>query len=324
MRPKSALYYIEDLERIALDVTELIEKESDPSGQLDIIKMCQKYSLEAVAYIFLGSRLGTLSGGGDGQRLIEIADAIGPTSQKLIFLPLSSLKYLPEYKRWIKLLEEDFDICEKHVKNAIATSTEDSETIIAKLHRRCGQDSVIPTVMGIDALNAGIDTTGTAATFLLYHLATNPEKQETLYQEICDTIGPSGHLTEAALAKMRYMKAVQMESQRILPSVWGTSRVFDKDITVNGYNIPAGTTVIRVGAFSAMDPENFTEPEKFHPERWLRNHADRHQADSFANLPFGHGARFRIQREKERETLYIFIFLGPVLVRGSPGWSSSC
>ena len=62
MRPKSALYYIEDLERIALDVTELIEKESDPSGQLDIIKMCQKYSLEAVAYIFLGSRLGTLSG----------------------------------------------------------------------------------------------------------------------------------------------------------------------------------------------------------------------------------------------------------------------
>ena len=95
----------------------------------------------------------------------------------------------------------------------------------------------------------------------------------------------------AALAKMRYMKAVQMESQRILPSIWGTSRVFDKDIVVNGYNIPAGTTVIRVGAFSAMDPENFPEPEKFHPERWLRNHADRHQADSFANLPFGHGAR---------------------------------
>ena len=173
MRPKSALYYIEDLEKIALDVTEVIEKESDPSGTMDVVKLCQKYSLEAVAYIFLGSRLGTLSGNGDGdgQRLIEIADAIGPTSQKLLFLPLFSLKYLPEYKRWIKYLEESFDICEKHVKNAIATSTDDSETIIAKLYRSCGKDSIIPTVMGIDALNAGIDTTGGAATFLLYHLA---------------------------------------------------------------------------------------------------------------------------------------------------------
>ena len=310
MRPKSALYYIEDLEKIALDVTELIEKECDPSGTMDVVKLCQKYALEAVANIFLGSRLGTLSGDGDGQRLIEIQDTIGPISQKLLFLPLFLLKYLPEYKRWIKLLEESFDICEKHVKNAIANSTDDSETIIAKLYRSCGKDSIIPTVMSIDSLNAGIDTTGTAASFLLYHLATNPEKQEILYQEICDTIGPSGHLTEAALAKMRYMKAVQMESQRILPSIWGTSRMFDKDIVVNGYNIPAGTTVIRVGAFSAMDPENFTEPEKFHPERWLRNHRDRHQADSFANLPFGHGARYRREQErgraKERSTLYYF------------------
>ena len=131
---------------------------------------------------------------------------------------------------------------------------------------------------------------GTAAAFLLYQLATNPEQQETLYKEISHTIGPTGQLTETGLAKMRYMKALQMESQRILPSVWGSSRMFDKDIVVNGYNIPAGTTVLRVGAFSSMDPENFSEPERFHPERWLRNHPDRHRANSFANIPLGHGA----------------------------------
>ena len=156
------------------------------------------------------------------------------------------------------------------------------------MSRRCGRDSVIPTVMAIDSLNAGIDTTGTAASFLLYHLATNPDKQEILYQEICQTIGPTGHLTQSDLAKMRYMKAVQMESQRIQPSVFGTSRMFDKDLVINGYNIPAGTTIVRAGHFTSMNPENFEEPEKFHPERWLRSHSDRHKADSFANLPFGH------------------------------------
>merc|ERR1712109_117536 len=68
MRPKSALYYISDLEKIAMDVAEeIIEKETDQNGVMDIIKMCQKFSLESVAYVFLGSRLGALSGTGDGQ-----------------------------------------------------------------------------------------------------------------------------------------------------------------------------------------------------------------------------------------------------------------
>lgn len=177
------------------------------------------------------------------------------------------------------------------MKASIASSTEDSQTIISKMSRRCDGDSVIPTVMAIDSLNAGIDTTGTAASFLLYHLATNPDKQETLYQEICQTIGTSGHLTEADLVKMRYTKAVQMESQRIQPSVFGTSRMFEKDLVINGYNIPAGTTIVRAGHFTSMNPKNFEDPEKFRPERWLRSHSDRHKADSFANLPFGHGAR---------------------------------
>ena len=102
MRPKSALYYTEDLERIALDVTEVIEADVDQAGTLDVVKICQKYSLEAVACIFLGSRLGTLSGRGDGQRLIEIADISGEIIQKLMLFPLSWLPYVPEYKRFIR------------------------------------------------------------------------------------------------------------------------------------------------------------------------------------------------------------------------------
>ena len=49
--------------------------------------------------------------------------------------------------------------------------------------------------------------------------------------------------------------------------------------------------MVRAGSFTQMDPEMFPEPEKFIPERWLRGHKQRHNADSFANIPFGHGAR---------------------------------
>ena len=85
---------------------------------------------------------------------------------------------------------------------------------MAKLVRACGPGSPVPLVMGIDALQAGIDTTGTSAAVLLFHLADNPDKQDILYQEICDTIGPKGKVTESSLGKMRYLKACQTESQR--------------------------------------------------------------------------------------------------------------
>ena len=134
-----------------------------------------------------------------------------------------------------RLTEEQFDISAKNIKRAVDNMGEDSETIIAKLFRKCGRDSPIPIVMAVDMMMAGIDTTGSTATFLLYHLATNPDKQEKLYQEICQTIGPEGHLTEAAINNMTYMKAVQMESQRLQPAVWGTSRIFRKDVAICGY-----------------------------------------------------------------------------------------
>ena len=39
------------------------------------------------------------------------------------------------------------------------------------------------------------------------------------------------------------------------------------------------------------DPRNFTDPEKFLPERWLRGDPDQTNAHTFANIPFGYGPR---------------------------------
>ena len=55
---------------------------------------------------------------------------------------------------------------------------------------RSGEDRDIPTVMAMDAMMAGVDTTGGAATFLLYQLASNEEKQELLYKEILRLLQP--------------------------------------------------------------------------------------------------------------------------------------
>ena len=48
---------------------------------------------------------------------------------------------------------------------------------------------------------------------------------------------------------------------------------------------------IRIGHSTSNDSCNFESPDKFIPERWLRDSNERHSAHPFANLPWGHGAR---------------------------------
>lgn len=105
MRPKSALYYIDDMEEIASEVVNIIERDSDSNQCYEINKITQEYALESVAYIFLGNRLGVLRGEEDGKRLIQLSDELGPLSQLIIGMPLWALKFSPQYKKWIRYLK---------------------------------------------------------------------------------------------------------------------------------------------------------------------------------------------------------------------------
>jgi len=307
MRPKSALYYIDEMEDIAVELAEKIHHTKDEFGMLEPSSIVHEYALEAVGSVFMGARLGALKGVGDGKKLIEIQGKSMALLLPLFFTPEWIAPYLPSYKKFVELQSESFDICKKHVDLAIAKIVGTEDTVIAKLVRSCGKDSPIPLIMGIDALQVGIDTTGSTASFLLYHLADNPDKQELLYQEICDIIGPDGKMTESALGKMKYVKACQTESQRMLPAVFGSSRRSDKDLVIHGFSIPKGTTIIRCGSESQNDPESFSNPEKFIPERWLRGCPERHNANSFANIPFGHGARACIGQRFAKLELYLLM-----------------
>ena len=116
------------------------------------------------------------------------------------------------------------DLLAKHIEKAKESIDTEDESVLAKLIEKHGKDSKIPVVMAMDALGAGIDTTGNSAALLLYHLATNQDKQELLNQEIISVLGKDGSLSSSSLAKMRYLKACQQESARLLPITSGIIR----------------------------------------------------------------------------------------------------
>ena len=226
MRPKSALYYTKSLDSIAEELADRIAAEKGDSGTdiRDIHPLVQAFALESIGCIFMGTRLGAIKGQGDGKRLMELSEETLVLMQKLFFLPTGLQTYHPAWKKLVRVSAESFDLCKKHVDAAMDKVTDTDDSMIAKLVRACGRESGIALTMSIDSIMAGIDTTGSSGTSLLYHLADNPEKQEKLHEEICSVLGPRGEVTEAALGKMRYLKACQTESQRMANASFATSR----------------------------------------------------------------------------------------------------
>ena len=103
-------------------------------------------------------------------------------------------------------------IATKYVEKAAADlklkpGKEGEKSVLEKLILSNDGKLDIPVVMAIDGMMAGIDTTGNTVSFLLYHLAINPEAQEKLHNEIMKEIGQEGPVTESGLKRMKYLKA---------------------------------------------------------------------------------------------------------------------
>lgn len=137
-------------------------------------------------------------------------------------------------------------------------------------------------------LLAGYETTSTALGYCAYLLATHPEIQEKLFQEIKETKDQHG-LTFDSIHSMKYLDAVFKESLRIYPPVINfTSRECVADTTVNGIFIPKGTWIFVPPYTMHHRESHWPNPSKFEPERFL----DWDDKSSVNWVPFGIGPRF--------------------------------
>lgn len=80
-----------------------------------------------------------------------------------------------------------------------------------------------------------------STSFLLYHLAKNPEAQQTLYEESYNLLpDKDSPVTKNTLANCQYARAVLKESFRLNPISVGTGRILDSDAVFSGYQVPKG------------------------------------------------------------------------------------
>ena len=272
MRPKSAMYYVNDVENIVKDLLKVVEGTKDSNDSLDVYPLLRLWALETISWIFLAKRFNCFST--DSTRMTPEVKAFLEASKRTgkgVFRLLNMIKLwrylpnlIPSYRMFEEANETLFKITSVKVYAAMEKldlANESEQSILAKFARRNGKDSPLNNIMAQDSMFAGMDTTGSTAAFFLYHIASNPEKQEILYNEICDVIGHKNEpITESKLSKMRYLKACLHESQRMIPVIVGTSRVAQHDYVISGYRIPKGTLVINHNQVSSNCSENFDNP----------------------------------------------------------------
>lgn len=151
----------------------------------------------------------------------------------------------------------------------------------------------------MDHLVAGIDTTGDAMCILMWRIST-PEYayvQDRLFEELqsiehaFDPVSGTAPISE--LDKLPYLDAVIHEGLRWRAPVPMTLfRVVPPEGAVlDGFAIPAGTTV-GCQAYSLHRTEDvFPDPDRFDPERWLTKDPQKLSARKAHFWPFSSGGR---------------------------------
>ncbi|XP_050449047.1 cytochrome P450 4C1-like isoform X2 [Cataglyphis hispanica] len=136
----------------------------------------------------------------------------------------------------------------------------------------------------------GHDTTAVAITWTLFLLGNNLEHQEKVHEELEEVFKDSktpANLNE--LSQLKYLDRIIKETLRLFPSVPVITRRLKKDVKIDDFTLPKGATVVLHIALTHINPEVWTDPNKFDPDRFLPDNS-KHR-NPYAYVPFSAGPR---------------------------------
>ncbi|KAL3725088.1 hypothetical protein ACJRO7_030148 [Eucalyptus globulus] len=145
----------------------------------------------------------------------------------------------------------------------------------------------------VNIIVAGSDTTSLNLTWVLSLLLNHKHVLKRAQEEIDLKVGKDRWVQDSDIGSLLYLQAIVKETLRLYPpgplSIPHEARV---DCIVRGYLIPKGTRVFVNIWKLHRDPQVWSDPEKFLPERFLTNHSGVDAlGQHFEFIPFGSGRR---------------------------------
>lgn len=166
--------------------------------------------------------------------------------------------------------------------------------VVDRVRSRATSDSLVRALQSLDLspdemrdeilllLLAGHHTTGNAATWILYFLATQPGLADKLATEAQAIVSETGEIDPLKLPKADTSLRVAREALRLYPPFYWFSREIRKPTELAGVRLRSGTSLIISPWQLQRDSRYWTDPDSF---RLDRNY------NTPAFMPFGLGPR---------------------------------
>ncbi len=249
-----------------------------PGETLDLEPEMEKISFEAIMRVALGDE--------PPERLARLRSLI-PEMMRRCASPFTILPYfrrelggITPYARLRRVLDELDEIFFTAIRERRAAGGDMSEAgdalslLIAAtdqdgdpLPEREIRDELLTLVM------AGYETTTSALAWAFERLLRSPDALRKLTESL-------------AAGDDAYLDAVVMETLRLRPVVPVVARKVSEPVELGEYGIPAGTVLMASIYLMHRDPQLFSDPHAFIPERFLEA---RRQGGAW--IPFGGGVR---------------------------------
>ncbi|KAF2267432.1 cytochrome P450 [Lojkania enalia] len=313
IRPQFIKDRLSDLD-IFEEHLQILTKKIEDAGEVDMLDMFFRYTLDAATHFLLGESVESLINPQtefadnfyNAQRVQSIIARIGYLNW---FVPR---RYLGFYDSIRKV--EDF--VNQYIDKALAlsqfelekkTSHDEGYTFLHALaaytrDRRVLRDQIL------NILLAGRDTTACTLTWAIYELSRQPHITAKLRQEIIEHVGLENAPTYQNLKDMKYLQHILNETLRLYPVVPFNVRMALTDTTLPTGGGPEGnqpigilkgtpigySTLVMQRRTDIYPPPSSGFPEvlKFVPERW-----DHWTPKSWTYIPFNGGPRICIGQQ---------------------------
>jgi cytochrome P450 len=142
-------------------------------------------------------------------------------------------------------------------------------------------------------IGAGYDTTASTFAWLLWCAVLEPGVWPQLRDEADRVLGPldtpGAQPDGATLVLLNYAHRVVHESLRLHPAGLIGARVAAADVLIGEHIVRKGTLIAWSPHLAGRDPNTWTDPERFNPERYLSLNDEQKAAADRAWIPFGRG-----------------------------------
>jgi cytochrome P450 len=152
-------------------------------------------------------------------------------------------------------------------------------------------EAMSPVQLQHEVLNimvGGYETTTYSLAWLLYLVASHPEVQQQLHDEV-DSVLAGRTPTAEDLRSLPYARQVVDETLRVSPAAWQTMRHAVDDDVIGGYRVPAGSSVYVNLLTFHRHPEYWPDPTRFDPDRFRPELVAQRPRNAY--IPFGIGPR---------------------------------